>query len=344
VEELSLTGGGEKKEKSAAVGRRMMRAEGEVAGKLPPVSVLLDRGDVAVRAVDHVQAMKGRVAKKVIKVPTPIIEEMELEGAEVEIDFERERGEVDVVEIPQDILDVVVQTIQEERQGNQVRPLENMSVTFLESLVSDGMDVDLGEEEEERVREITNELEESGRDVEGSPSREIKEELIEREMTKENRRTGDGKVSSDSAEEVERILIDDSSEVESFMVRAAGRRDDEPEPPRDILTPTLESTPCEGHEKKIRRPRQLTAPKKKLWVQTGTGKEETKEEEDRRSNIESIESEVRRSPLSAVSSGRVLDPEGGVPPHLREPRAFGDRLTRTHVRFNDRTGMREVSS
>jgi len=315
-----------------------------VVGRWPPVTVLLERGDEEIRAVENVQVNKGRVAKKVIKVPTPIIEEMELEGEEVEIDFERERGEVDVVEIPQDILDVVVQTIQEERQGNNVRPVENISVTFLESLVSDGMDVDLGEEEEERVREIANELEESGRDVEGSPSREIKEELIKREMIKENRRTGDGKVSSDSAEEVERILIDDSSEVESFMVRAAGRRNDEPEPPRDILMRTLESTPYEGHEREVRRPRQLTAPKKKLWVQRGTGEAETEEEEDRKSSIESTESEVTRSPMSAISSGRIFDPEHGVPPHLREPRAFGDRATRTHVRFNDRTGMREVNS
>jgi len=214
---------------------------------------------------------------------------------------------------------------------------------FLESLVSDEMDVDLGDEEEERVREIAHELEESGRGVGSSPSREVKEELIEEEMTKENRKTRDGKVSSDSAEEVDRITIDDSAEVESFMVRAAGYGDEEPEPPRDVVTPTLESTPYVGHEKEIRKPRLVIAPKKKLWVQTETRDDPIEEEEDRKSSIDSIESEVRRSPVSTVSSGREREPEHAVPHHLREPRAFGERAARVHVRFNDRTGMNEVS-
>jgi len=33
-----------------------------------------------------------------------------------------------------------------------------------------------------------------------------------------------------------------------------------------------------------------------------------------------------------------------VPLHLREPRGYGDRATRVQVRFNDPTGLREVSS
>jgi len=37
--------------KSSAVGARMMRAEGELIGKLPPVTVLLERGDAEIRAV-----------------------------------------------------------------------------------------------------------------------------------------------------------------------------------------------------------------------------------------------------------------------------------------------------
>jgi len=330
--------------KSSVGCARMMRVEGEEVKKLPPVLVLLDRGEVEVRTLNHVQVTKGRVAKKVMKVPTPVLEEMELEGEELEIDFEGERREVNVAEIPQDILDEVIQTIQEERQGTQVGPVENISVTFLESLVSDGMDVDLGEEDEERVREIASELRESGREVESSPSREIKEELIEQERDKQGRRTGDGKVSSESAEEVERIIIDDSSEVESFMVRAAGHGEDELEVPGDIPTPTRESTPYSGHEKDIKKPRQVIAPKKKLWVQTETGEDVTEEEEDRKSSIDSSESEVKRSPLSAASSGRALTQERDMPTHLREPRSFGDRATRTHVRFNDRTGMREVTS
>jgi len=344
VEELSINVGGDKKEKSAAVEKQMMRAEGEVIVKLPPATVLLDKGSANVGATDHVQAVKGRVAKKVMKAPDPIVEEMELEGGEVEIDFEGERAEVHVVEIPQDILDVVVQTIQEERQGSIVAPVESISVVFLESLVSDGMDVDLGDEEEERVREIAHELEESGRGVENFPSREIKEELIEEDMMRENRKTGDGKISSDSAEELDRITIDDSAEVKNFMIRATRYGNEEPEPPRDILTPTLKSTPYVGHEREVRKLRLVIAPKKKLWVQTGTGEDEPEEEDDRKSSIDSAESEVRRSPLSAVSSGRAVDTERGVPLHLREPHAFGDRATRTHVRFNDLTGMREVNS
>jgi len=46
--------------------------------------------------------------------------------------------------------------------------------------------------------------------------------------------------------------------------------------------------------------------------------------------------------MSVISSGRVIGLEHDVPLHLREPRAYGDRATRTHVRFNDITGMREV--
>jgi len=51
VEELVVPKGVNKKEKSATVGRRMMRAEKEVGetNKLPPVSMLLNRGDVEVQ-------------------------------------------------------------------------------------------------------------------------------------------------------------------------------------------------------------------------------------------------------------------------------------------------------
>jgi len=135
------------------------------------------------------------------------------------------------------------------------------------------MDIDLEEEYEERVQEIVHDLEESGRDaeVDNSPSRDVKEKLIDREISRENRKTCDGKVSSDSAEEGERIVIDDSTEGESFMISTMRQEEgDEPAPLRNILTPILESTPCEGHEREGGRKasfRPLTAPKKQMWVQ-----------------------------------------------------------------------------
>jgi len=36
--------------------------------------------------------------------------------------------------------------------------------------------------------------------------------------------------------------------------------------------------------------------------------------------------------------------ENKIPLHLGELRGFGDRTSRTHVRFNDRTGLREISA
>jgi len=207
------------------------------------------------------------------------------------------------------------------------------------------MDMKMGEEYEDRVQEIVNDLEESGKELEAdnSPSREVKEELIEMEMARGNKTTGDGKLSSDSGEEGERIVIDNSIQGESFMVRTMKQeKEDEPAPPRDLMTPILESTPCEGHESEGRKSRPLTAPKKKLWVQPEPKEGETEEEEDRKSS--SGESETRRSPMSVISSGRITVVENEIPLHVREPRGYGDRATRTHVRFNDRTGLREIST
>jgi len=48
--------------------------------------------------------------------------------------------------------------------------------------------------------------------------------------------------------------------------------------------------------------------------------------------------------MSVISSGRLTVTENEVPLYLRETRGYGDRATRTHVRFNDRTGLREISS
>jgi len=75
-----------------------------------------------------------------------------------------------------------------------------------------------------------------------------------------------------------------------------------------------------------------------MWVQPES---EVKEEEEggKSSNGESFTS--RRSPLSAVSSGRRMQEEE-VPVHLRGPRRYGDRATKVHFRFNERTGLGEV--
>jgi len=58
--------------------------------------------------------------------------------------------------------------------------VEELSSTFLRNLVSDKMDIDLGDDYEERVHEIVQELEESGREAGSteSPSKTVKEELI----------------------------------------------------------------------------------------------------------------------------------------------------------------------
>jgi len=182
-----------------------------------------------------------------------------------------------------------------------------------------------------------------------SPSRIVKEELIEREDNERgSRKVWDGKVSSESTEEIERIFIEDSMEGESYRIRSVGQEEriegeDELVPREDILTPVMESTPVEGREMQGRRLgfRPVTAPKKKLWVPTEPSEEvtEVKQEDEKSSSGDSSASQ--RSPLSIISSGRRV-PENEVPLHLRAPRGYGDRATKVHVRFNERTGLREV--
>jgi len=338
-------------EKSGTPGLRMMRAEGEMGDGscLPPVSAIFGPKTRGAGAVDNVKSLTEKRGKKVISIPAPVVEEMELESGGEEVDFEKEQRDDVRVEIPQDILKVMARSVTGEQKGGEIKPVVALYATFLRNLVSDRMEIDLGEEYEKEIQEIVQNLEESGKEagLNKSPSRAVKEELIEREgMSRESRKTGDGKVSSDSAEEVERIVIDDRMEGESYMIRTVGQEEgDEPAPLRDILTPVLESTPCEGHEKEGRKAgfRPLTAPKKQMWVQPEPKERETEEEEDEKSSS-GESSASKRSPLSMVKSGRLMVPENEVPIHLREPRGYGDRATRVHVRFNDRTGLREVSS
>jgi len=78
-------------EKSGAPGFKMMRAEEESGEcvRVPPVTeILKTRSRGAVENVMNILEKKG---KKIVCVPAPIIEEMELEGEEVEVDFEREQ-------------------------------------------------------------------------------------------------------------------------------------------------------------------------------------------------------------------------------------------------------------
>jgi len=163
-------------------------------------------------------------------------------------------------------------------------------------------------------------------------------------VSRGSRKTSDGKVSSGSAEETERIMINDSNEESYTIQRVTQEDEDEPELHREIPTPVSESTPYDGHEKWAGKmnSRPLTPPKKQMWVQPESRKTKTEGENRKSSDDESPAS--RRSPKSVISSGMMMAPEHEVPLHLKEPRAFGDRITRTHVRFNDRTGMRDDSS
>jgi len=69
------------------------------------------------------------------------------------------------------------------------------------------MEMDLGDDYEERLQEIVQELEEPGREagLTESPSRLIKEELIKRKETlRDRRKVGDGMVSNESTEEIKK--------------------------------------------------------------------------------------------------------------------------------------------
>jgi len=82
----------------------------------------------------------------------------------------------------------------------------------------------------------------------------IKEELIEQEkISREGKKGGDGKMSSESTEE-KRIVIEDSMEGDSYVVRTVAaercvQEGEEPVPPGEVLTPVNESTPVEGRGK-----------------------------------------------------------------------------------------------
>jgi len=117
-----------------------------------------------------------------------------LEGGEVEVDFEIEQSNECRGEVSQKILNEVVRSMQGGQEGNETEPVEALSTTFLQNLVSDKINVDLGEEYDLSVQQIVEDLEQSGREAGlfSSPSRVIKEELIEREgISRKKRKLGD---------------------------------------------------------------------------------------------------------------------------------------------------------
>jgi len=228
-----------------------------------------DRGDVVARdtEVENVKFIRDKREKKTLNIPESVVEEMDLESVEEEEDFRKEQRNEVRVEIPHDILRV--------QDVSGLGPIGVLSTTFLQGLMSECMDI--GEEYDMSVQAIVEDLEQSAKEVglSSSPSRVIKEELIEREETlKERRKVGDGKVSSESTKEVERIIIEYSVEGESYMVRTVGterrvEEGEEPVPPRDVIMPIVESIPVEGRGKgkgnlKLRP---LIAPNFFLWVE-----------------------------------------------------------------------------
>jgi len=188
-----LTGGevNRKKEgeKSVTVGKRMMRAEDAtvVVNRLPPIANVFSLGgkdsmgvaqDQRV-AIENTKSVKEKKGKKNLAVPESVVEERDIEGGDDEFGIDQ-RTEV-LLEISGDVLTEQVV------EG----PVEALSVTFLQDILSEGME--MGEEYDLRVQEVVQELEEPGEESEREylSSRDVKEEVFE--MTKENRKGGDGK-------------------------------------------------------------------------------------------------------------------------------------------------------
>jgi len=136
----------------------MMRADEENRAdvQLPPVTEILSTKSKGL--TENVKAATERKIKKTVSIPPPIVEQMELDVVEVEIDFEKDHD--GAAEIPQDIVNKVVDNLNEGEGQGEVEPVETFSATFLQNLASDKMDLDLGEEYDDRVQEIVDELEE----------------------------------------------------------------------------------------------------------------------------------------------------------------------------------------
>jgi len=172
VEELAAPKKVTEREKSATIRRRMLRAK-EITGassRLPPVSVMLNRGDVADqdKKVENVKTVREKRERKTLNIPDSVAEKsvgekMDLESGEKEEDFQKgQRNEVRI-EIPQDILKIVERAAFTPQRGEG--EVGSISTKFLQNLVSDRMEMDLGEKDEQGVQEIVQDLEESGREA-----------------------------------------------------------------------------------------------------------------------------------------------------------------------------------
>jgi len=77
-------------------GRRGGKGE---CSRLPPVSDILSANTQGAGTNENVKRVMERKEKKVVDIPTPVMEEMEIKGGEVEVDFEGVCRE-DAFEIP----------------------------------------------------------------------------------------------------------------------------------------------------------------------------------------------------------------------------------------------------
>jgi len=142
--------------------------------------------------------------------------------------------------------------------------------------------------------------------------------LIEREeISRKGRKVRDGKVSSESMDETEKIVIEqDSVGEESFMIGTVGlevgdEEGEKPVPPGEVLTPPVnESTPRAGNEiwADDLKVRPLYVAKKQLWVNS---KKRTDEEGSSSSDSESSTS--RQSATSRKSGEKRVEAGGDWP-------------------------------
>jgi len=305
-------------------------------------------------AVENVKTMVDKKVKNTVSVPAPIIEEMELEGGEVEINFEIEQRNECRAEVSQKILNEVVRSMQGGQEADETEPVEALSSTFLQNLVSDKMDVDLGEEYDLSVQQIVEDLELAERETKltNAISRLVKEELLGREgMSRENRKVGDAKVSSESAEEVDKITIEDNVDEENCMIKTVGgeswaQEDEEPAPTGDLLTPVMESTPVKdlnregvdywSHNIKLRP---LIAPKKK-WVEPKrTDEADNVSSEDESCSTQRSATTERSEKKQETGDDCPLVVEGRT-----TPRRYGTRSIRSRVPTDHEAGMRDTSA
>jgi len=323
-------------EKCVVVGKRMMRPEERTkeCDRLPPIELILSAGskgnvlDPQNQRVENAKLIKEKKGRKNLEIPEKVVEEMDVEGGEEDFGIDQ-RTEV-VVEMPLDLpgrQDVV------EIEGT----VEVLTSTFLQEILSDRME--MGKEYDLRVQEIVHELEESGGEggLGGSPSRSVKEELIGREeIYRDSRKGGDGKMSSESAEEIEKITIEDSIKEDSFMVRAVGLEGcseeiDQPEPRGEVSTPLIsESTPSEGRgmwrEENKGRPQYVA--KKKLWVEPERTIEEGRDTSSDGESVTSRHSTMSKRYVERRAAG------DGTRDGMQEcclqqrPQGFGARNTR----------------